>query len=259
MINFIKENQTMIYNITLIVYILIIIIYIYEFTKTRKTLKDSNEVIDDIINHLSDIYDRGSLLSDRMIIEEVKKGNIYIEGFDIEKESNKHKYLGDGKYTGKLGPNGYDLTLNPKMYVYENVTEENPLDCRKDNSLRQKEIIIPEEGYVLKPGEFYIAAVNEYTKTKKYVPALKGRSSIARLSMVVHKTAGFGDDGFEGRFTLEITVDKPLRVYPNMRICQIIYMQTIGNVINEYNGKYQNSEEAVCSRIQIDYENEGNE
>lgn len=188
------------------------------------------------------------ILSDRRIIEEIKLGNIYIEGFNEEKELRKYDGEADGSYKGKLGPNGYDLTLNEKLYVYTN----NVLDCKKNEP--KKEIIIPEEGYVLQPGILYIGCVNEYTKTHNYVPALEGRSSLARFGLSIHQTSGFGDDGFEGRFTCEFTVIHPLRVYPDMRIAQIVYHQTIGKVLNKYNGKYQFSENPEISKMYQDNE-----
>ena len=85
----------------------------------------------------------------------------------------------------------------------------------------------------MEPGKLYLGRTLEYTKTKKYVPMLEGRSSIGRLGMFVHITAGFGDIGFEGFWTLEIFVVQPLKIYPNVEICQI-YFHSIDGDYDEY-------------------------
>ena len=86
-----------------------------------------------------------------------------------------------------------------------------------------EEIIIPETGYQLKPNELYLGRTLEYTNTKKYVPMIEGRSSIGRLGIFIHITAGFGDVGFAGYWTLEIFCIKPIIIYPNVEIAQLYY------------------------------------
>ena len=81
------------------------------------------------------------------------------------------------------------------------------------------------------------------------VPMLVGRSSIGRLGIFVHVTAGFGDVGFSGNWTLELTCVQPVRVYPGMEICQIYYQTTTGEILSQYHGKYQGSRDVVASRI----------
>jgi dCTP deaminase len=73
-----------------------------------------------------------------------------------------------------------------------------------------KRITIPEEGLVLKPNTLYLGRTNEFTKTDRYVPMLEGRSSTGRLGLFIHVTAGFGDIGFAGYWTLE-NVLRPAR------------------------------------------------
>lgn len=143
----------------------------------------------------------------------------------------------------RINPNSYNVTLNEKLKVY---TEE-MLDCKKDNAY--KEIIIPEDGMVLYPGELYIGSTNEYTETHGLVPCIDGRSSSGRLGISVHVTAGFGDNEFAGKWTLEITVVKPVRIYPNMEIGQIYYESIEGNPGPYYNGRYQNQREAETSKM----------
>ena len=86
-------------------------------------------------------------------------------------------------------------------------------------------IIIPEEGLLLDSRKLYLGRTLEYTETHNLVPMLEGRSSIGRLGLFVHITAGFGDVGFKGYWTLEIFCVQPIRVYPNTEICQIFYLK----------------------------------
>jgi len=151
-----------------------------------------------------------------------------------------------------LGTNSYDLTLNPKMLVYVNA----PLDPKVDNET--KTITIPEEGLVLKAGELYIARTNEYTDTRKHVPQLAGKSSLARLGLFVHTTAGFGDDGFKGTWTLELYPTKDIVLYPNMKICQIYYTPITSRPLSTYDkkrdAKYLGQIDATASKYYKNYD-----
>jgi dCTP deaminase len=101
------------------------------------------------------------------------------------------------------------------------VYTEQVLDARKENELKTLEI--PDEGFVLQPGELYLGVTEEYTATYKHVPFLEGKSSTGRLGISIHATAGKGDIGFEGTWTLEISSTKPVRIYAGMPIGQILY------------------------------------
>jgi dCTP deaminase len=81
-------------------------------------------------------------------------------------------------------------------------------------------------GFLLKPGQLYLASTKEYTRTEKYVPFLDGKSSIGRLGITIHCTAGRGDVGFAGHWTMEIHVVQPVMVYAGMPIGQLIYFET---------------------------------
>lgn len=111
-----------------------------------------------------------------------------------------------------------------------------PFDMRFEE--KTVELEIPDEGLVLFPGILYLGHTIEYTETPAHVPFIEGRSSVGRLGMFVHVTAGFGDRGFNGDFTLEIVVVQPLRVYANVGVCQIAYSETVGEPV-PYAGKYQ--------------------
>jgi dCTP deaminase len=92
---------------------------------------------------------------------------------------------------------------------------------KKNNSLTK--IMISEKGLILKPNILYLGRTVEYTKTNNLVPMLEGRSSIGRLGLFIHVTAGFGDVGFSGYWTLEIFCIHPVKIYPFIEVCQIYY------------------------------------
>lgn len=145
---------------------------------------------------------------------------------------------------GRVGPNSYDLRLNDVLEVYDLGTD-GVLDLRASNPTRT--IVIPEEGFVLLPGQLYLGSTVEYTETHGYVPMLEGRSSLGRLGVCVHVTAGFGDVGFKGFWTLEIYCLHPVRVYPFQRVCQIYYHKIQGDYV-PYQGKYQGNDGVQASR-----------
>ena len=159
------------------------------------------------------------ILSGKEIIKQVNEGNIFISNFDPE----------------LVNPNSYNLHLHDELMVYT----DDVLDMKKP--LNTKTLLIPEEGLVLYPGQLYLGRTYEKTSTDKYVPMLEGRSSIGRLGLFIHVTAGFGDVGFSGFWTLEIQCIQPVKIYPMVEICQIYY-HTIEGVFEGYgSGKYQNN------------------
>lgn len=136
------------------------------------------------------------------------------------------------------------------MLVYE----EDILDMKKENKF--KKISIPAEGLVLEPGKLYLGRTVEYTKTNCFVPMLEGRSSVGRLGLYIHVTAGFGDVGFEGYWTLEIQCVEPIRIYPNVEICQIYYHTIFGEYDLYNSGKYQKNNDVQPSLLYKDFEKE---
>ena len=115
-------------------------------------------------------------------------------------------------------------------------------------------IKIPEEGLVLEPNKLYLGRRNEFTKTEKFVPMLEGRSSTGRLGLFIHVTAGFGDIGFAGYWTLEIFCVQPIKIYPNTQICQIYYHDIHGEYDLYKSGKYQNNTGIQPSLMYKDFE-----
>ncbi len=155
------------------------------------------------------------ILSDKQILAQIELGQIIIEPFDRQ----------------YLGTNSYDVHLGKYLAVYL----DKVLDARKHNHV--KELIIPEEGLVLEPGELYLGVTQEYTETHNAVPFLEGKSSIGRLGIDIHATAGKGDVGFCNTWTLEISCVKPVRVYAGMPIGQLIYFTVEGEIENYYHTK----------------------
>lgn len=147
----------------------------------------------------------------------------------------------------QLNPNSYNLTLHNELLVYD----EPVLDMRKPN--KAYTIIIPEDGLTLMPGKLYLGRTVEYTKTEGYVPMLEGRSSVGRLGMCIHATAGFGDVGFAGYWTLEIFVVQPLIIYPWVEVCQIYYHTLEGDYTPYRSGKYQHNTGIQASMMYKDF------
>ena len=148
----------------------------------------------------------------------------------------------------RINPNSYNLSLADELLVYE----QDELDMKKPNPT--KRIVIPEEGLLLEPNRLYLGRTNEFTRTDRYVPMLEGRSSTGRLGLFIHVTAGFGDIGFAGYWTLEIFCVQPVRIYPNVEICQIYYHDIHGEYDTYASGKYQNSRTVLPSLLYKDFE-----
>ena len=196
-----------------------------------------------------------TLLTGPAIAEAVQRGDITIDPFD----------------PAHIGPNSYDVRLGDRLLTYktERITRESiqqprcqldrgpslerrhtPLDMRWETPTH--EIPLNEKGFVLKPGVLYLGTTVEKAGSKVFAPMLEGRSSVARLGLEVHISAGFGDVGFESNWTLELTVVQPLRIYPNVRIAQVSFHTTAGER-QLYTGKYTDQEDGpVSSRMHDD-------
>ncbi len=155
------------------------------------------------------------ILSDTRILTEIEKGTIKIEPYDRQ----------------CLGSNSYDVHLGDTLATYEAAE----LDARKHNTITH--FTIPDDGYLLLPHVFYLGVTQEYTETHAHVPFLEGKSSTGRLGIDIHATAGKGDVGFCGNWTLEISVKMPVRIYKGMPIGQLIYFPVDGEILVKYNEK----------------------
>ena len=152
-----------------------------------------------------------------------------------------------------LNPNSYNLTLHDELLTYEEVV----LDMRKANRVRRIEI--PAAGLVLGPNQLYLGRTVERTVTHNLVPMIEGRSSIGRLGLFVHVTAGFGDVGFAGYWTLEMFAVQPVRVYPGVPICQIFYHEICGEITEYVSDKYQNNRDIQPSMLYKELNPEGDD
>lgn len=155
------------------------------------------------------------ILSDQQILAEIERGTIVIEPYE----------------RSCLGTNSYDVHLGRYLATYRDAV----LDARKHNEIDVFEI--PAEGFVLQPGTLYLGVTEEYTETHAHVPFLEGKSSVGRLGIDIHATAGKGDIGFCNTWTLEISVSMPVRIYHGMPVGQLIYFTVEGDVENFYNRK----------------------
>ncbi|MCI0706444.1 MAG: dCTP deaminase [Ignavibacteriae bacterium] len=155
------------------------------------------------------------ILSDKRILEEMKRGSIVVKPYN-------RKYLGS---------NSYDVHLGKWLAMYD----EEILDSRKHNKVHYFQI--PKEGLILVPSKLYLGVTNEYTETHRHVPFLEGKSSIGRLGIDIHATAGKGDVGFCNTWTLEISVRQPVKIYAGMPIGQLIYFEISGDVEVLYSKK----------------------
>ena len=171
-----------------------------------------------------------AILTSKRIREEIKNNHIRITGFDKD----------------RLGPNSYDLTLFKKISYY---SDDKYLDTR--NPCQDLETFeIPEDGITLFPRRLYLCKTNETVWSDKYIMELSGLSSLARLGIVVHQTAGYANIGHEFQWVLEVTVTHPVKIYPNMRIAQQ-YFHTVEGDVELYNGryKYKQLDDNICASL----------
>jgi len=184
-----------------------------------------------------------------------------LSGLEIKKRLGTDIYISDFDES-RLNPNSYNLRLHNELLVYT----EPVLDMKKNNPT--KRLIIPEEGLVLEPGTLYLGRTVERTATKNLVPMLEGRSSIGRLGLAIHITAGFGDVYFGVRedesmdvlndnqgatWTLEIVANQRIRIYPFVEVCQIYYHEITGEYERYNSGKYQGQIDIQSSKLYQDF------
>lgn len=183
------------------------------------------------------------ILSDRDLAHEISYGGIEIEPFD---------------FGTQLQPNSVDIRLGHEFSTY-NPADGVVVDVKdKLDNITDTFEVTEDEGIAIHPDDFYLANTIERIEIPDYLEAdLFGRSSVGRLGVEVHSTAGLFDAGFSGEAVLEIStdVDFPVRVYPGMRIAQLVFKELKHPANNPYNAednKYQNQEGAVESRIHHD-------
>lgn len=181
------------------------------------------------------------ILSDRSIKEKLKSGEISIEPFSEE----------------FVQPASYDLHLDKNVLVFD-TDKHDRIDVKKPvDDLMLKIEIDSTKGYTLKPGEFILANVKEVTGVdNKHVGRLEGKSSLARMGLIIHATAGFLDPGNKLRLTLEIANLSPLpiTIYEDMKIAQLAFEQLDSDCERPYgssglNSKYKGDMTVQASKM----------
>lgn len=199
-------------------------------------------------------------LSGPEIIKQVEQKRIHIDPFHVE----------------HVNPASVDLTLGDEVAVYQDFVwldldpevlerkgvpfdgshmraqSERIFDTKKPAAVRKFKID-PQMGWVIYPGIGYLMHTVERIETDFYVPILDGKSSIGRVFVKVHETAGYGDPGFNGQFTLEVTTSMfPVRLYAGMKIGQIRFELLEGEALSyQKTGRYKGeaSQGAIGSKI----------
>ena len=177
------------------------------------------------------------ILNDKTIKQFLRKGKLVIDPLTEE----------------QIQPSSIDLRLGYDFLIYPNEIEI--LDIKDpDRNLHLESKKIGNEGFVIEPKQFVLATTIEYVKLSDDLTAfVEGRSSLGRLGLFI-ENAGWVDAGFEGNITLEFynANSRPIRIYPEMRICQLVFTQMEEPAENPYRGKYQGQRGTTASRIYMD-------
>jgi len=142
---------------------------------------------------------------------------------------------------GQINPNSYDFRLGKKLLRYT----EPVLDPRRDNATEIFEI--PEDGFVIEKGRFYLGHSDEVVGSSEYAPIIRAKSSTARLGLFIHLTADLIDIGSINQVNLQLYAAHSIRVFAGMLIGQVTFWKSRG-VITLYRGKYQGARGPVSSR-----------
>ncbi len=177
------------------------------------------------------------ILNDRKIRELIESKELFIDPLD----------------SVQIQPSSVDLRLGNDFLIYPENIEI--LDVKNPDLHNQlKKVVADEEGFVIEPKQFILATTREYIKLPDYLTAfVEGRSSLGRLGLFI-ENAGWVDAGFEGNITLEFynANSRPLKIYPGMRICQLVFAKMEEPAENPYRGKYQGQRGTTASRIFMD-------
>jgi dCTP deaminase len=187
------------------------------------------------------------ILSDRDLLQRIRSGDIVVEPLDDPEL--------------QIQPASIDLRLGNTFRVYQ-LPHVACIDLRDPQSVTHytEEIVIPDgEGFILQPGEFALGSTFETIGVPSdLVARVEGRSSIGRIAIVVHATAGFIDPGFQGEITLELSNlgRCAVKLYPGMRISQVVFHTMTSPAERPYGAqrgsKYQGQKGPVASRLAVD-------
>jgi dCTP deaminase len=179
---------------------------------------------------------RAMILTGSEILNNVKNKNIHIVPFD----------------KSMLNPNSYDYRIDCKLLELADL----PVDPKKQTSYN--EIDFSNNGYVLSPNKTYLANTHEEIGSDVFVPSLIGKTSLGRLGLFLQITADLGNLGAKHKWTLELKVVQPIKIYPMMRIGQVTFWSTSGESNMRYEGKYDKFSVAKSSEIYREFIKDNN-
>jgi dCTP deaminase len=171
-----------------------------------------------------------------------------LTGNEIKKQHSLIKIHIEPFDSNNVTTNSYDLTLGDSLIYYT----DDILDPKKENNYSI--LKIPEEGYLLEKGSFYLGSSQEVIGSDFYVPIIHAKSGIARLGLFVHVTADLIDIGSHGNITFQLHATLPVKIYKGMKLGQVTFWRPEGS-IELYSGKYQNSIGPQASRSYKDHTN----
>ena len=194
-----------------------------------------------------------AILSDKTIKEYLEEGKIVIDSLKDEQQ---------------IQPPSVDMRLGDEFKVFK-VIRKPYIDPKDEDDIAEymESSTVPEgEAFIIHPNEFALATTQEYVKVPDdLVARVEGRSSMGRLGVTMHVTAGYVDPGFEGRITLEISNigAMPVALYPGQRVCQLVFetMTTPAELPYGHpkrNSKYMKQLKPESSRVKLDYELKNN-
>ena len=161
------------------------------------------------------------LLSDRDIAAEIKSGRVKVEPFDPK----------------MIQPSSVDVRLDRFFRVFENHRYEVIDPTIEQSELTREVAVAPDDFFILHPGEFVLASTYEViTLPDDIAGRLEGKSSLGRLGLLTHSTAGFIDPGFSGHITLELSnvANLPVKLYPGMKIGQLCLIKLSSSAEHPY-------------------------
>jgi dCTP deaminase len=183
------------------------------------------------------------ILSDREIRTAIENGTLVIDPFDAS----------------MIQPSSIDLHVDSEFRVFDN-TRYPYIDVRQPmEDLTSLVEVKPDEPFILHPGEFVLGSTYEkVTLGNEIVARLEGKSSLGRLGLLIHSTAGFVDAGWSGHLTLELSnvANLPITIYPGMKIGQLCVFQMTSPAERPYGstGKYQGQRGPTASKFYMDFE-----
>lgn len=191
-----------------------------------------------------------------------------LSDIDIKKALDEKKIIIDPlKDEKQIQPSSVDLRIGNKFKGFKIITKPfiDPFDEVDLESYMEEITISEKQPFIIHPGEFTLATTYETVKLPSDIVArVEGRSSIGRLGITMHVTAGYIDPGFEGKITLEISnIGKmPVALYPGQRVCQIVFETMTSPSVEPYghhtrDSKYMNQKEPQVSKIKQDFDIKG--